>query len=352
MRYSRTPLGRTIYTRVVVLGMLIMLGWLPWHTYRDATRMGREAMSAYRSDATDEAKDRLMAVTMESIDSTRFATIAFLVGVPLLLILAFLVSRPVDAVQMFIRNIIHDLRGPVASLKHNIDFALGGAKSPLAALEDMREAAETILDIYDDNAEVARNYAGVAKEPTSEVDFSEIVDGLAEMFRVSADAKGLKLNCSLPLEPVVVRSHRAKLTRLVSNLIDNAVKYTDKGAISVSLERRFRSVRLVVADTGIGMTRRTQRLMATNFYRADTSDERPGAGIGIPLVVSTVALYGGSFSCDSAPGKGTTITVTLPLDMTPSRTLLKRALDRCRAWFGNHKEISAEEPKETPPAKI
>ena len=99
----------------------------------------------------------------------------------------------------------------------------------------------------------------------------------------------------------------------------------------------------------VGSAEQTQRLMATNFYRADTSDERPGAGIGIPLVVSTVALYGGTFSCDSAPGKGTTITVTLPLDMTPRRPLLKRALDRCRAWFGNHKEISAEESEATNP---
>ena len=106
MRYSRTPLGKTIYTRVVILGVLLMLGWLPWHTYRDATRMGREAMIAYRNDATDEAKDRLMAVTMEAIRSTRLPTLAFLVWVPLLLILAFIVSRPVDAVQMFIRNII------------------------------------------------------------------------------------------------------------------------------------------------------------------------------------------------------------------------------------------------------
>ncbi len=208
--------------------------------------------------------------------------------------------------------------------------------------------AESVLVTYDLNAEIVRNYAGVAKEPTSEMDFSEIVNGLVEMFRVSADAKGLILNCALPLEPVVVRSHRAKLARLVSNLIDNAVKYTDRGALSVTLEPRFRSVRLIVADTGIGMTRRTQRLMTTNFYRADASDEKPGAGIGIPLVFSTVTLYGGTFDCDSAPGKGTTITVTLPYDMTPKHPLLKRAFNRCRTWFTATRSAEQQEILDNP----
>ena len=122
----------------------------------------------------------------------------------------------------------------------------------------------------------------------------------------------------MPPESIVVRSHRQKLLRLVSNLVDNAVKYTDKESIAVSLERKFPGrVKLAVADTGIGMAKDCQKHMFERFYRAERTSSRPGDGNGLAYVDSVVKLYGGTIGCKSALGKGTTITVVLPLDMTP-----------------------------------
>ena len=195
---------------------------------------------------------------------------------------------------------------------------LQGYKEPKTALEEMQESSETLLEMFDVQSEIIRNYNGEFKEPFEDVDLSDVVGGLADMFESAAESKGVKLSCDVPSEPIDVRSHRQKLLRLVSNLVDNAVKYTDKGSISVSLERKFPGrVKLTVADTGIGMSKECQKHMFERFYRAERSSSRPGDGNGLAYVDSVVRLYGGSIDCNSALGRGTAITVILPLDMAP-----------------------------------
>ena len=236
----------------------------------------------------------------------------------MLLLAAASISKPVGTLQSFLREIIHDLRGPVSSFKHNVEYALAGYKEPKTALEEMQESSETLLEMFDMQSEIIRNYNGEVREPLEDVDLSDVIGGLADMFESAAEAKGVKLGCDVPSEPIVVRSHRQKLLRLVSNLVDNAVKYTDKGSISVSLVRKFPGrVKLTVADTGIGMAKDCQKHMFERFYRAERSSSRPGDGNGLAYVDSVVRLYSGTIDCNSALGKGTTITVVLPLDMTP-----------------------------------
>ena len=259
-----------------------------------------------------------MQVVAEARESTRIPMVLFVVTIVLLLLAAASISKPVGTLQSFLRDIIHDLRGPVASFKHNVEYALAGYKEPKTALEEMQESSETLLEMFDVQSEIIRNYNGEFKEPFEDVDLSDVVGGLADMFESAAESKGVRLSCDVPPEPIVVRSHRQKLLRLVSNLVDNAVKYTDKGSISVSLARKFPGrVKLTVADTGIGMAKECQKHMFKRFYRAERSSSRPGDGNGLAYVDSVVRLYGGSIDCNSALGKGTAVTVILPLDMAP-----------------------------------
>ena len=325
MRYSRDPLARAIFRKVVFLGALIMLVWMPYHIRDTNERLAREADSAYRMKGLADSKEALRQVVAEAREATRAPTALFAVTIVLLLLAAASISKPVGTLQSFLREIIHDLRGPVASFKHNVEYALAGYKEPKAALEEMQESSETLLEMFDMQSEIIRNYNGEIREPLESVDLSDVVGGLADMFESAAESKGVKLGCSVPPEPIVVRSHRQKLLRLVSNLVDNAVKYTDRGAISVSLERKFPGrVKLTVADTGIGMEKDSQRHMFERFYRAERSSSRPGDGNGLAYVDSVVKLYGGSIDCKSALGKGTTIAVVLPLDMKPRFSLLRR----------------------------
>ena len=332
MRYSKEPLARAIFRRVVFLGALIMLVWMPYHVRDTNEKLAKEADSAYRTKGLAEAKDALMQVVVEARESTQMSTVLFVVTVVLLLLAAASISKPVGTLQSFLRDIIHDLRGPVASFKRNVEYALAGYKEPKTALEEMQESSETLLEMFDVQSEIIRNYNGEVREPFESVDFSDVVGGLVDMFESAAEAKGVKLVCSVPHEPMVVRSHRQKLLRLVSNLVDNAVKYTDKGSISVSLERKFPGrVKLTVSDTGIGMSKECQRHMFERFYRSERSSSRPGDGNGLAYVDSVVGLYGGTIVSKSDLGKGTTIAVLLPIDMTPRFSLLRRCA-RLFAW--------------------
>ena len=318
MRYSKDPLARAIFRRVVFLGALIMLVWMPYHILYTNEKLAKEADSAYRLKGLAESKDALMQVVIKARESTWIPTALSVVTIVLLLLAAASISKPVGTLQSFLREIIHDLRGPVSSLKHNVEYALAGYKEPKTALEEMQESSETLLEMFDMQSEIIRNYNGEVREPLEDVDLSDVIGGLADMFESAAEAKGVKLGCDVPSEPIVVRSHRQKLLRLVSNLVDNAVKYTDKGTISVSLGRKFPGrVRLTVADTGVGMSKECQGHMFERFYRAARTSSRPGDGNGLAYVDSVVKLYGGTIGCKSALGKGTTITVVLPLDMTP-----------------------------------
>ena len=318
MRYSKNPLARAIFRRVVFLGALIMLVWMPYHILHTDEKLATAAAFAYRMKGLAESKDALMQVVAEARESTRIPMVLFVVTIVLLLLAAASISKPVGTLQSFLREIIHDLRGPVASFKHNVEYALAGYKEPKTALEEMQESSETLLEMFDVQSEIIRNYNGEFKEPFEDVDLSDVVGGLADMFESAAESKGVKLSCDVPSEPIVVRSHRQKLLRLVSNLVDNAVKYTDKGSISVSLERKFPGrVKLTVADTGIGMSKECQKHMFERFYRAERSSSRPGDGNGLAYVDSVVRLYGGTIGCNSGLGRGTAITVILPLDMAP-----------------------------------
>ena len=178
----------------------------------------------------------------------------------------------------------------MASFKHNVEYALAGYKEPKTALEEMQESSETLLEMFDMQSEIIRNYNGEVREPLEDVDLSDVVGGLVDMFESAAESKGVKLGCDVPPEPIVVRSHRQKLLRLVSNLVDNAVKYTDKGTISVSLGRKFPGrVRLTVADTGVGMSKECQGHMFERFYRAERTSSRPGDGNGLAFTTALLS---------------------------------------------------------------
>ncbi|MBE6382325.1 MAG: HAMP domain-containing histidine kinase [Lentisphaerae bacterium] len=129
------------------------------------------------------------------------------------------------------------------------------------ALLSIKTKAESVLVTYDLNAEIVRNYTGIDRGKVSNVDLTEIVEDYEELFGDEAEAKGVEFVVSRPPDAVIIRAHEDKLRRLVANLVENAVKYTDKGKVSVALAVKKSKFTLTVADTGIGMTEDEKRLM-------------------------------------------------------------------------------------------
>ena len=113
----------------------------------------------------------------------------------------------------------------------------------------------------------------------------------------------------------VVGGDPEELRRLVANLVSNAVKYSlDGGTVEVGLERRADEVVLTVADHGLGISEEDQERLFIEFFRSTNPEalRRPGTGLGLAIVARIVARHEGRIDVDSALGRGTTVTVTLP----------------------------------------
>ena len=127
------------------------------------------------------------------------------------------------------------------------------------------------------------------------------------------EKKDVEIRCSVPEKDVFVRAHPYLVGEVVGNLVDNAVKYSDGGSVSVAVESSGRYARLIVSDTGRGIPRGEQKAVFRRFYRASNAGDRVGSGLGLATVKEIVeSRYGGKVSLSSTPGRGSTFTVTLP----------------------------------------
>ncbi len=234
-----------------------------------------------------------------------------------------------------------------AALVHNLNARNIKVKQGLEEMRNAQEyhhdactaAIEECMAIDKEsrlNAEITRNYSSRGTIPGTPVDMAMVIDDVVDTERFFATSKDVSISWTPPAAKVVVSSHEPVLDSLVRNLVSNAVKYTPKGGrVSVSLAtgatlllRKPRAT-LVVSDTGIGMPKCIQRQIYERYYRADWKSDIPGTGLGLSLVRSIVVPCGGSIKCKSAPGKGTTFTVSLPLDTTKRPGFIRRFLGWC-----------------------
>ena len=134
-----------------------------------------------------------------------------------------------------------------------------------------------------------------------------------------AEQKGVSLTCKG--YPAVVEGEAARLEQAITNLVENAIKYTDRGSITVTVEANGDEARLLVKDTGIGIPEEAAPHLFERFYRVDKARSRGtgGTGLGLAIVEKIIGLHGGYVSVESALGKGSCFTVHLPLLPTESR---------------------------------
>lgn len=222
--------------------------------------------------------------------------------------------RQSDEIRNIARNVMHDLRAPVTNIYNEADRLSHSLVSGDEAAASVMAASRAILAMVDANAEISRNYGGVADSAAEVLDFSRIVRESAEMYSVVAEERGLRLDISVPGGPVPFSGHDAKLRRLVANLLDNAFKFTEEGgSVSLRLAADEKGAMLSVSDTGCGIPQDQINCIYERFYRCPGSRSVPGTGLGLSMVHSIVELYGGRIECHSTEGEGTTFDITFPL---------------------------------------
>jgi signal transduction histidine kinase len=222
----------------------------------------------------------------------------------------------------FLANMSHELRTPLNAIIGFADFIEQEPLGPLGNpryreyVRDIARSGKHLLDIINDVLDVARIEAGKAELHEEEVALPALVEDVLKIMGRQIERARLQLARAFDPAPPRVRADARALRQILLNLVSNAVKFTPEGGtITIALARRpGAGMALSVSDTGIGIAAGDIPKLMQPFAQVDNVYRRKhqGAGLGLTLVRSFAEMHGGRVQIESAPGRGTTVTITLP----------------------------------------
>jgi heavy metal sensor kinase len=224
--------------------------------------------------------------------------------------------------RQFTADASHELRTPLTMLASQIDVALKRNRT-LAEYKDllrsMREDTARMSQLVSELLTLARADAGQQLLTREELDLGDLVRSVVPTMEAIATEHGVQL--TEQVQPgITISGDQMRLTQLLINLIDNAVRYTPSGGrVAASVERDGAVASLRVADTGVGIDADHLPHVFERFYRADPARARAegGAGLGLAIAHWIATAHGGEISVQSEVGRGTTFTLRLPISSSP-----------------------------------
>ncbi len=202
-------------------------------------------------------------------------------------------------------NIAHDLRTPLARLRARLEVTLLQRPDAARYADALRETvveADGLLGTFNALLSIAEAEAGSRRETMAVVDLAEVARSVAELYEPVADDKGLVLTAtSDPTLPV--NGDRHLLSQAIANLLDNALKYTPAGTVTLTAKQSGSVARIEVADSGPGVPSDRREAVFDRFVRLEGSRSTPGNGLGLSLVRAVAKLHGGEVWLeDNDPG--------------------------------------------------
>ncbi len=226
----------------------------------------------------------------------------------------------------FLANMSHELRTPLNAIMGFSDIMRARMFGPLPEKygeygEMIHESGQHLLDLINDVLDMSKIEAERFQLSIERFDAREAVSASLRLMRLQADGAGVKLRGVLPAEGLEVDADRRAIKQIVLNLVSNALKFTPKGgSITVTAQGFDRDFELVVADTGVGISREDLDRLGRPYEQAgDNTRRQMGTGLGLSLVRSFAELHGGEMIIESTLGEGTTVTVRLPVVATTGR---------------------------------
>ncbi|MEM8678002.1 MAG: ATP-binding protein [Planctomycetota bacterium] len=220
--------------------------------------------------------------------------------------------------QEFVANVSHELKTPLTAIKAYSETLLGGAledqQNNRKFLTQIETEADRLHDLIIDMLRLAQIESGHEQFEMASVDLAAEMRDCIERHLAPAQRKQVELQIEESLSPMHVRADREGLREIVDNLIDNAIKYTERGGVVTArwTSRADRAV-LEVSDTGIGIPQESLGRVFERFYRVDKARSRElgSTGLGLSIVKHMVQTFGGTVSAESEEGLGSTFRVEL-----------------------------------------
>jgi len=222
--------------------------------------------------------------------------------------------------RQFTADASHELRTPLAAMEAILSVIRSEPRQTTEyeqALDDLAEETARLRCLAEDLLRLARGAQPMAAELVP-VDISTLVEDVADALSPLAEAKGLYLECEAT-PGLTLMGDSDSLIRVFLNLVDNAIKFTENGRVTVKAFSDDGAVVVEVSDTGVGIPPERLPSVFERFYRADSSRSTPGTGLGLALALQIVQNHGGTLTARSAEGEGSTFTVRF-----------EKALDRAK----------------------
>jgi len=223
----------------------------------------------------------------------------------------------------FVANVSHELRTPLTSIKSYAETLLEGC---VEDKEDIRRFLSVINSETDRMTRIVRDLLELSRLDShqmqwniKEISFEDLVRDAVEKMRMESESKGLVLNSYVLGDIPDIEADYGRIQQVVFNIIGNSIKYTPEGGeITVYIGRSYNEVYMKVSDTGIGIPKEDIPRIFERFYRVDKARSRDlgGTGLGMAIAKEIVEAHSGTISLTSEPGKGTEVTVRLPVRQT------------------------------------
>ena len=233
------------------------------------------------------------------------------------------------AKSLFLANMSHELRTPMNAI---LGFSSLMQRDPnisdgqRESLDIINRSGDHLLRLINDVLDIAKIEAGRAKLDIAPFDLSALVRDITDMMHQRAEEKGLRLFIDQSSHfPRLVRSDEAKLRQVITNLIGNAIKYTEQGSVTLSLNSKSIDktswLMIEVRDTGIGIAPEDQPIIFDAFVQAGKTSDYKGTGLGLAISRQFVQLLGGRLTLNSTLGKGSTFRAEFPIQLASANEL-------------------------------
>lgn len=277
---------------MLALGMMGLGGLLIWFF------VGRSALK--RIDSVSDASRRIMGGDLSGRLPVTGAGDEFDRLSENLNTMLARIARLNEGLKQVSDNIAHDLKTPLTRLRNRAEATLAGKRKTTdyrQALESTIAESDQLIKTFNAILMISRLEAGYSSETTSAVDLAATVSDVVELYEPVAEEAGVALEATVP-EAVTINGNRELIGQALSNIVDNAIKYstgaTDAPKVRVALERAGGEVKLVVSDNGHGIPDDADRARATErFVRLEKSRSQPGSGLGLSLAKAIMTFHNG-----------------------------------------------------------